>query len=296
VTYAWDFDSDGTYGDTYESGTDTHPVKTFAKGGTFNVDLQVTDNNGAKDTLDTTIPVHVSNHPPTAAGGFTVSAPYYINTYYDLSADASSDPDGTITTYEWDTNYDGVTFKPTFSTKDINTYWTAEGEYDIMLRVVDDDGAEDFLDTPIHISVLWTDNAPPVVDSILMSRTTTKMNTPAEAITFTCNAHDPNVGDNLTYHWTCASGSFDVDNQQVVHWTAPNQVGHFYVTCRVYDSFNAWDEMQSDMIRVTQYPTSLATAPPAFMWTLETVWNSNTNSLSTFVPGNVVYMNFWQTT
>lgn len=295
ILYEWDFDGDGSYGDTYDSGTDTNPIKAYTMAGNFNVDLRVVDNNGAEDFLDVTIPVSVSNNPPVADASFNLGPPYYINVWYDLLGNNSYDPDGSIVEWAWDVDYDGATFTPTLYGEEIQAYWDAEAEYDIMLRVTDDDSATDMLDAPIHIEILWSDNQPPVVDSIEMSRTTTLWGSPLEAITFTCTAHDPNVGDTLSYEWTGpAGGSFDVDDEAVVVWTSPHEVGKVTVTCRVYDDFGAWDEMDSDLIRVTQYPTALSQAPEALMWTLETVFDTSTYSLADYT-GNVVYMNFWQT-
>ncbi len=293
VTYVWDFNGDAIYGDLYDSGTDEQPIKAFTVAGTFDVDLRVVDNNGAEDFLDTTIEVNVSNNPPVAAASFKLGPPYYINTWYDILGNASFDPDGTIVEWAWDIDYDGD-FDPTLYGEEIQTFWETESSYQIMLRVKDDDDAVDFLDAAIEIDILWTDNTPPVVDSIEMSRTTTLKGSAAEAITFTCNAHDPNVGDSLTYEWTGPPGGvFDVDDEAIVVWTSPDAVGHETVTCRVYDDFGAWDEMDSDTIRVTQYPTTLSEAPPALMWELQTIFDTTTYSLADY-DGMVVYMNFWQ--
>ncbi len=291
VDYQWDFDGDGTFGDVPEQGTDTNPIKTYASAGIFNVNLRVVDNNNDTDELDAPIVVTVSNQPPTAEAEFLTPPPYYINVYYDLSAAGSSDPDGTIEAYEWDLNYDG-SFDPTEFGESIQAYWDAEGDYDIMLRVVDDDDAEDFLDTPIHITVEYTDNLPPVFDSIEMSRTTTMMGESSEAITLTCYGHDPNVGDTLTYEWS-GPGQFNVTDEQTVVWTSPDTVGKVTVTCRVYDPFYAWDEGDSPEIRVTKYPTNLAPpAPLGYSWSLEGLLDTNTYKLSDYA-GQVVMINFW---
>ncbi len=296
--YLWDFNGDLVYGDLYDSGTPENPVKAFTTAGNFEVGLKVVDNNGGEDILDTTIPVNVTNNPPTAAGGFEVSPPYYINTYYDLNASASSDPDGTIVAWEWDINYDG-SFDPTLFGEEVEVFWATEGEYSIMLRVEDDDGGEDFFDTPLDVEILYTDNAPPVFDYIEMSRTTTLKGSAAEAITMTCHGHDPNVGDSLTYEWSSDLGEFDVTDEQTVVWTSPNQVVETTVTCRVYDSFYAWDEGDSDTIFVTQWPTAALLpdiAPAAYYWSNERLWDTTHVELATYSPGKVVEMNFWQTT
>lgn len=59
VSYEWDFDGDGTYGDAYDSGTDINPTITFSEQGTQEVDLLVTDDEAETDTLDTPLNVTV---------------------------------------------------------------------------------------------------------------------------------------------------------------------------------------------------------------------------------------------
>ena len=52
VLYEWDFDGDGVYGDSYDSGTDVNPTKIFTDFGDVEVDLRVTDDESDTDTLD----------------------------------------------------------------------------------------------------------------------------------------------------------------------------------------------------------------------------------------------------
>ena len=115
----------------------------------FEVDLRVVDNEGADGFLDETITVTVINTPPVAVAEFTTEPPYYESIEYSISAINSLDIDGTIELYEWDTDYDGITFNPAQSGEEIQVQWDTAGDYSIMLRVVDDDGAEDFLDEPL---------------------------------------------------------------------------------------------------------------------------------------------------
>ncbi len=152
-TYEWDFDGDGNYGDGYDSGTDTNPVKYYWSSGVYDVDLKVIDNEAAEDFLDEAITVTVGNAPPVAYAEFTTPAPYYIDEEYTVTASGSNDPDGTIEVYEWDIDYDGVTFTPTVFTEDVNVQWDTPGQYSIMLRVEDNDGAEDFLDEALEVNV-----------------------------------------------------------------------------------------------------------------------------------------------
>ncbi|MCP3870586.1 MAG: DUF4347 domain-containing protein, partial [Gammaproteobacteria bacterium] len=96
-----------------------------------------------QDTLGITI-----NDRPVADDG--AASPYSIKIGESLSLDGSdsSDSDGTITAYEWDINNDG-----SFEQSGINAGYTwdqlkaagvtYDGNYDIALRVTDNDGATD---------------------------------------------------------------------------------------------------------------------------------------------------------
>ncbi|MFH1675421.1 MAG: PKD domain-containing protein [bacterium] len=52
VSYEWDFNGDGVYGDPYDSGTDSNPILAYADSGAYMVDVRVTDNEALTDTLD----------------------------------------------------------------------------------------------------------------------------------------------------------------------------------------------------------------------------------------------------
>ena len=62
LTYAWDLDGDGGFDDA----DSPQPSYTYATQDNYDVQLRVTDNHGASDTLDTPITVSAGNTPPTA--------------------------------------------------------------------------------------------------------------------------------------------------------------------------------------------------------------------------------------
>jgi PKD repeat protein len=129
-------DSDGTiasrswnFGDGGVS-TSTNPSHTYATGGSYTVNLTVTDNDGASDTFSQSITVIDPNQKPTA--NFTSSAS-------DLTVnftDASTDSDGTIASRSWSFGDGGVST----STNPSHTY-AAGGSYTVNLTVTDNDGA-----------------------------------------------------------------------------------------------------------------------------------------------------------
>jgi PKD repeat protein len=156
ITYSWDLNGDGTFGDS----TAQKPSFTYTIPGTYNVVLRVTDNHGAS-TLSTaiTVTVTVLNNPPTAVA--TATSPTSGNAPLTVGFDGSgsSDPDaGDTITYSWDLNGDG-TFGDSTAQKPSFTYTTA-GTYNAVLRVTDNHGAST-LSSPITITV--SQSSPPSV-------------------------------------------------------------------------------------------------------------------------------------
>jgi hypothetical protein len=112
LTYAWDLDGDGIFGETganASNGNETGSKPTFSAGslpvGTVKtVSLKVTDNTNLSSTVTTTVTV--------ISGGTTVIAkaggPYTINEGSSLSLSAASSTAPSGATYSWDVNGDGT--------------------------------------------------------------------------------------------------------------------------------------------------------------------------------------------
>ncbi|MGQ4557569.1 PKD domain-containing protein [Halobellus sp. GM3] len=114
--------------------------KVFETPGARAVELTVTDDQGASDTTSKRLEVVRDNQVPTAAISYSPTEPTVGETV-TFDGTASSDPDGTIATYEWDIDQrsdsgyhvDGPTADYAFE---------QPGEKAVKLRVVDDDGLE----------------------------------------------------------------------------------------------------------------------------------------------------------
>lgn len=122
----WDIQSDGSYDlhGTSVSFRYSHP-------GSYTVRLLVTDSHG--NTATTDFAVRVANLPPRAR----ITPPSVLNTNLPLTFDggASSDSDGTVTTYEWDT---GSGYEA--GQKTLTTTFSTSGAHTVRLRVTDDSG------------------------------------------------------------------------------------------------------------------------------------------------------------
>ncbi len=127
ANYQWSF-GDGT---TATGVTTNH---TYAAAGTYTTTLTVTDGSGAQVGAAQTFPVTVggANLPPIAS--FATNCSVLVCQY---DATASSDPDGTISSYAW-TYSDGSTGAGVTSTH----AFSIPGTWPVSLTVTDNQGAQ----------------------------------------------------------------------------------------------------------------------------------------------------------
>jgi PKD repeat protein len=136
VRYWWDFDGNGSYDQMTASASCSH---IYGTAGIFSAKVMVEDNEGgtATDSVSITVnalPVAVLEAtPPEGEKGLTVY----------LDASQSSDPDGSITDYEWDLDNDGA-FNEAGVEADargdsaVQVVYPNAGRYPIAVRASDD--------------------------------------------------------------------------------------------------------------------------------------------------------------
>ncbi|HEY6760284.1 MAG TPA: PKD domain-containing protein [Baekduia sp.] len=146
--YEWDLDGDGVY--ETNTGTTKTVTKTFTSEGTFDVRLRVTDNGGATDVTVRTYTV-IQNQPPVAA--MTASPnPAIATQTITLDGSGSTDPDGTISKYEWDLDANGTYEVNGGTTKTRTLTFANAGTYNIGLRVTDNGGKTATTSVPITVN------------------------------------------------------------------------------------------------------------------------------------------------
>lgn len=137
VKYEWDFDGNGVWDAyTYSPIVVQH---TYTVGDTYQPVLRVTDDGGLFD--EATISLDVSGLPTAVLEADQTSAPVGTEIHFDGSN--SSDPGGSIVLYEWDLDGNGSFETNTGTTPTTSHTYNSEDDYNVQLRVTDNDGATD---------------------------------------------------------------------------------------------------------------------------------------------------------
>lgn len=149
VAYNWDFGDGAT-------GTGATPSHAYGSALTYNVTLTVTDDEGATDSINSSVTIDAGNQAPTADANGTYNGTVGVSLGFDGTG--SSDPDGTIVDYSWNfgDGNTGTGSNPSHS-------YSAEGAYVVTLVVTDDAGDTGLDTTTANIGAV--ENVPPVADA-----------------------------------------------------------------------------------------------------------------------------------
>ncbi len=164
--------------------------------GTHTIDLAVTDNDGNTTTETQVITVlsQLNQHPVANAGpdfGTADNGNDGIETV-NLDASASTDPDGTITKYEW--IYQGSVFAQT-QTASLNL---AIGTHTVLLAVSDDQGAQNVDELTITVG----GNLLPTADAGLAQQVTDTDGDGLVLVNLDASASNDPDGSIIEYNWS----------------------------------------------------------------------------------------------
>ena len=152
--------------------------------GNWNSGLVLNWASGKSERIDIS-GVPSGNQPPTANFTYAPSNPIAGQTV-NFDASASSDPDGTIVSYEWDWENDGTCD----AVGQTQAHSFSKGDYHVTLRVTDDNGAIDTETKTVGVT------SPPTADAdgpyYVHENSTVQLDGTGSS--------DPD-GDTLTYSW-----------------------------------------------------------------------------------------------
>jgi hypothetical protein len=138
LTYEWEIDGDNLFDDA----TGVAPVLSAAflnslGAGTYTIYLKVTDNFGAFNiSAGTTLTIY--DNRPIPAFTYNPQSPQCNQSVsFDGSTSTHGKPGQTIVLYEWDFNYNGVTFTPSITGITPSHTFTTTGNFVVALRVTD---------------------------------------------------------------------------------------------------------------------------------------------------------------
>ncbi|MBI5943074.1 MAG: PKD domain-containing protein [Chloroflexi bacterium] len=188
----------------------------YAVGGTFTIQVCVSDDEGASGCDQAQVTVTLNRPPVAEADG-----PYFgfEGSNITLNASRSTDPDNNIVFYEWDFDNDGlfddaVGKRPKFKAVD-------NGIYIVRVRVTDAGGL-----SSVDGSTVTVKNVPPVITSLTFNssvRVGVRLNT------FAAFA-DPGLNDTFTAIWKWGDGT--TSNGIVSGYTVSGS--HVYARAGIY--------------------------------------------------------------
>ena len=249
TSWLWNF------GDGYTS-SQKNPSHKYTDNGTYNVTLNVTDDDGAKDTEYKII--NVVNSPPIANFTYTPLYPTTANTIQ--FTDTSTDSDGTIISWLWSFG-DGNTS----NIRNPQHQYDDDGMYNVTLNVTDNDGAQYEITKSINVS-----NVPPIVNFTYFPLNPTTSDT----IQFNDISIDFD-GTIISWSWNFGDGNIS-SLQNASHKYADD--GVYTVTLNVTDDDNA-SETKAVSISVSNVPPAANFSYlPTNPYTSDTIQFTDTSS------------------
>lgn len=204
--------------------------------GTYVFELTVTDNKGATAKDRISIRVQDSpNTPPVANAGIdqTISLPL---SSVNLNGTASSDADGTISSYEWAQVYGASADIINGTSANATVEGLAAGEYIFELTVTDNKGAT--ATSRVNITVLAAPTIPPVA----LAGDDISIDMPESSVTLDGSAsYDPD-GQIRQYQWRIVSGpgtATITDRTQSRTRILGMEEGEYIIELAVTDNSNA---------------------------------------------------------
>ena len=232
ASYSWVF-GDGT------TSTAANPAKTYTTAGTYQARLTAQDSGGLTATATVTITVTAPTAPPVAPIAVAAGTPTTgtVPLAVAFSSAGSSDPDGTIASYNWVFG-DGTTSTAANPAK---TYTTA-GTYQATLTVRDATGLT-------GTSVVTITARPANVAPVARAAANVTTGAAPLAVTFSSAGSSDADGTIASYNWVFGDGTTSTAANPVKTYST---AGTFLATLTVRDNAGAASAAASVTITVQQ--------------------------------------------
>jgi Secretion system C-terminal sorting domain/Domain of unknown function (DUF4832)/PKD domain/Bacterial Ig domain len=270
---------------------------TNLKAGVYVFSLIVTDNNAATGSDSVKITVNpAANIPPVSNPGASVSLTLPNNST-TLNGSGSSDPDGTISSYQW-AFVSGPSTPTTTGTNtaSLSVSGLIAGKYVYRLTVTDNNGASS--SALVNIVVTAAGNVPPVANA----GTNQSITAPASsAILNGSGSFDPD-GSITAYSWITVSGpgSITINNSNTV---TPSVIGlqtgiyTFQLTVTDNNGATATDQVFVTVLPQVVLPNQAPVANAGTNLTITSPENSvSLNGTSSFDPDGTITAYAWSQT
>lgn len=238
TAYAWDFDNDGQFGEAQTGEIECQGQQSafasceFASADTYSVALRVTDAGGVSRIARRQVLIQST----VPRGSFTFSSESPLpGQPVTFSSTSTPSPNKQLTGYEWDFNYDGVTFTPDAAGQSVTHGFSSAGPRTVALKVHEAmPGGGPATGGYAIVSRTITVNAPPTAGMQISPPNPFVR----DSFTISSTATDPD-GPITAHHWDLDNdGQFDDASGPVIS-ASYRSAGHRTVRLQVTDSKGA---------------------------------------------------------
>jgi PKD repeat protein len=208
--YEWDFDY--TAPTFVKADTGKAVTYSYPDDGRFTVGMRIYEERTASYSQVVTLPLDVINQAPEAH--INSSAPGDEGSPVSFWGNATDPGISDTFTYEWDLDYDGVTFTVDSTQRNVNHTYLDDGTFTVALRVTDDEN----LTSPINSTTILVRNLPPT-GNVFTPGTSVE----GDDVPFTSQVQDPSPLDTVLVTW-----DFEYNGQVFNEQANGTAVSHVY--------------------------------------------------------------------
>jgi subtilisin family serine protease/PKD repeat protein len=215
-TFEWDFDyTSPTFSKDASGKQVTH---SYPDDGKFTVGMRIFEQRTNSYSQVVSLPLDVINQAPEAH--INSSAPGDEGSPVSFWGNGTDPGVSDTFTFEWDLDYDGITFNVDSTFQSVNHTYQDDGTFTVALRVTDDEG----LTSPINSTTILIRNLPPS-GNVFTPGTSVE----GDDVPFTANIQDPSPLDTVLVTW-----DFEYNGQVFNEMANGTAVSHVYRDDGVY--------------------------------------------------------------